>query len=175
MISIENIVNDEVENDTFVMPYEIHGLDHEKIINFNRMKHQAISNSDYNYGQDSAEFDIDTSLTYYYDMCASNKTIPEFFILELIRIMIVDLESMSFASMFSENFKLFDLQYVNTYLMYFNNLNAKSNSSVVTSNIGMFVRSLFEDGNRLKDDKVYYDSLLTHNNLVILNNLREQI
>ena len=89
--------------------------------------------------------------------------------------MIVDLESMSFASMFSENFKLFDLQYVNMYLTYFNNLNSRANSKVVRSNINMFVSTIFQDGNRLKDDRIYYDSLLTGNNLVILNNLREQI
>ena len=68
MISIEDVVNDEIENDIFIMPYEIYDLDYEKIINFNRMKHQEIKNSNYYYGEDSEEFDIDTSLTYYYDM-----------------------------------------------------------------------------------------------------------
>ena len=89
--------------------------------------------------------------------------------------MIVDLESMSFASMFSENFKIFDLQLMEKYLMYFNNLYIRASSDVVRSNIKMFVSTVFQDSNKLKDDKVYYDSLLTDNNLVILNNLREQI
>lgn len=173
MISIEDVVNDEIENDIFIMPYEIYDLDYEKVINFNRMKHQAILNSNYYYGEDSEESDIDISLTSYYGLCASFKTIPDCFILELIRIMIVDLESMSFASMFSENFKIFDLQLMEKYLMYFNNLYIRASSDVVRSNIKMFVSTVFQDGNKLKDDKVYYDSLLTDNNLVILNNLRE--
>lgn len=175
MISIENVVNDEIEDDVFVMPYEIYDLDYEKIVNFNRMKHQAISNSNYNYGEDSEEFDIDLSLVSYYGRCAAYKIIPESFILELIRVMIIDLESMSFASMFSENFKLFDLELMCKYLMYFSNLNSRTNSDVVRSNINMFVSTIFQDGNKLKDDKVYYDNLLKYNNLVILNNLREQI
>ncbi|WP_201513137.1 hypothetical protein [Psychrobacter alimentarius] len=175
MISIESIINDEIENDIFVLPYEIKNLEYERVVNFNRMKHQAILNSNYYYGEDSEEFDIDLSLTSYYDLCASFEIIPDCFLLELIRVMIVDFESMSFASMFSENSRLFDLQLMGKYLMYFNNLNSKTNSNIVRSNINMFVSTIFQDGNKLKDEKVYYDNLLTDDELVILNNLRNQI
>lgn len=174
MISIDEIANYDVDVNIFVMPYEIYDLNFRKIIDFNRMKHKAISNSDYEYDQDSEESDMDISLTSYYGMCASYKIIPECFILELIKIMIVDLESMSFASLFSEEFKLFDVKLMSKYLLYFNYLNSRAHNDVARSNISMFVSSIFEDGNRLKGNNTYYDSLLTNDEVIILNKLRDQ-
>ncbi len=172
MITYQDILKYEYDMNVFVFPQEIFGINIDELVKYNRKCYEEMLKLNYEYGSDTEICSFDVALNSYYEHCNSSQLIPDYFFLELIRTMIIDLESIHFSVMFSNQLASFEVDYVNHYIIFFNNLYCKAHNDVTKHNVLCFVTNLFVNGNKFKFDKLYNDSLLTQNNLDILNRLR---
>lgn len=172
MITYEDILEYEVDMNEFVFPQEILGINIDNLVRYNRQRHEEMLKLNYGYGVDTEISSFEVALCSYYGYCSSSHLIPDYFFLELIRIMIIELESTHFSVMFSDRLECFEVDFANHYITFFNNLYCKAHNQVAKYNVAFFVSNLFVDGSKFKDGKIYNDVLLTQNNLDILNMLR---
>lgn len=145
----------------FAMPSEIIGINQSEIIKFNRLKLSE-------HIQKGAEIDEalgehDDEMSYYYWCCYCAHLIPEKVYFDLLKIMMVDYESISFMFSFCNQIDLFKLENCNKDFEYFYGLWENSNQDVVKYNLRVFISEIFED-KRLWSDGKFEVELLSEEN-----------
>lgn len=156
----------------FVMPYEFDDINIQDFKNYNRERYAKRFQS---IDSDEHEFtDGDITLTEYYLGCGDEDSnlIPNGLFLDLIKFMLIDLESMSFVSLFSGYTYFYKTEKCNQYFDYFMNLLENANSTVAVDNVRRYMIELFEEQRAWVDHQYYGDHLLSQVNLEKLQKIR---
>ena len=157
LVEMNNFERDRI----FVMPNDIIDINKSEIINFNRLKHLECIPEDSEVYEGIQDYEDE--IVGYYRGCYYSHLIPENVYFDLLKIMMVDYESISFMFSFSNRIELFKLRNCNKDFEYFYGIWDSSTQDVAKYNLRVFIAEIFED-KRLWSDGKFEVELLSEEN-----------
>ena len=150
----------------FTFPYNI-DIDKDKIVEYNRFRYDEFQKT--SYSSEHPCDDLDATLTYYYWICSINNLISKDDFFTLVKIMIIEYESGSFVSAFSDESQYFSIKSCNEIFNFLYSLFPLCKSENARSNLRRYFRWVFDDGFKWSDGIFRIDMLNEKNKSLFLS------